>query len=319
MLKVILKRMLQMIPVMLIVVTITFVLTRMIPGDPASMLAGPHASAETLEKIKEEYGLNDSMGKQYIRYLGNLLKGDFGTSIAYGTKVTAMVAEKLPPTLTLAFTSLIISIILGVGIGMISAIKQYSAFDYIFMLIALIGISVPVFWLGIMLVMKFSVQWQLLPTLGQGSIENGLWDVISHMILPVVCLVCIPCATFARTTRSSMLEVIHSDFIKSMKARGIRQFSIIMKHALKNALPPIMTVLGMQIAGAFMGAILTESIFSWQGMGTLILNSINNRDYAVVQGVVVVSAMIFVIVNMVIDVIFMFIDPRVSFEGEGGR
>jgi len=319
MLKVIIKRMLQMIPVMLIVVTITFVLTRMIPGDPASMLAGPHASAETLEKIREEYGLNDSMGKQYVRYLTNLLKGDFGTSIAYGTKVADMVLEKLPPTLTLSFTSLFISIILGVGIGMISAIKQYSAFDYIFMIVALVGISVPVFWLGIMLVMKFSVQWQLLPAIGQGNIANGLWDVISHMILPVVCLVCIPCATFARTTRSSMLEVIHSDFIKSMKARGIRQFSIIMKHALKNALPPILTVLGMQIAGAFMGAILTESIFSCQGMGTLILNSISNRDYAVVQGVVVMAAMIFVIVNMLIDVIFMLIDPRVNFEGEGGR
>ncbi len=319
MLRMIIRRVLQVIPILFIVVTITFVLTRMIPGDPASMLAGPQATAETIEKIREEYGLNDSMWKQYLDYLVNLLHGDFGTSMAYGTKVTKTVGDKLPNTLVLAFTSLVFAIILGIGIGMVSAIKQYSLFDYIFMLIALIGVSVPIFWLGLMLVLKFSVQLAWLPVTGMGSFQKGIWDVISHMILPCVCLVCIPCATFARITRSSMLEVIHSDYIKSMKARGIKQSKIILKHAFKNALPPIITVLGMQIAGSFMGAILTESIFAWPGMGTMILNSINNRDYAVIQGVVVMAAGIFVIINMLVDIVFILIDPRVDYSGEGGH
>ncbi len=319
MLKMILKRILQIIPVMLIVVTMTFVLTRMIPGDPAAMMAGQTATKETIEKLREQYGLNDPLPMQYVRYLKDLIHGDFGTSIAYRTKVTDMVKSKLGPTLVLAFTSLVIAIILGVGIGMVSAIKQYSAFDYIFMLLALIGVSVPVFWLGLMLVLKFSVQLRLLPVFGMGSMRKGLWDVISHMVLPTVCLVCIPCATFARITRSSMLEVIHSDYIKSIRARGIKERKIILKHGLKNALPPIITVLGMQIAGSFMGAILTESIFSWPGMGTMILNSINNRDYTVIQGVVVMAALVFVVVNMLIDIIFMLIDPRVNYSAEGGR
>lgn len=315
----ILRRVLQVIPVILVVVTITFVLTRMIPGDPAAMLAGQHATAETIAKIRDELGLNDSMFTQYLRYLMDLLRGDFGTSIAYGTPVVKMVAQKLPNTLLLAFTSLTIAILLGVNIGIVSAIKQYSIFDYVFMLLALIGISVPVFWLGLMLVLKFSVEWNVLPVFGMGSLDKGIWDFVSHMILPTVCLVCIPCATFARITRSSMLEVIHSDFIKSLRARGIKQTKVVLKHALKNALPPIVTVLGMQIAGAFMGAILTESIFSWPGMGTMILNSINNRDYIVVQGIVVMSAVVFAFVNMFVDIIYMFIDPRVNYSGEGAR
>ena len=319
MLRMIFRRALQVIPILFIVVTLTFILTRMIPGDPASMLAGPQATAETIEKIRDEMGLNDSMWKQYTRYIADMLRGDFGTSMAYGTKVTDMVASKLPSTLLLAFTSLVFAIILGIGIGMVSAIKQYSLFDYIFMLIALIGVSVPVFWLGLMLVLKFSVQLSWLPVTGMGSLKNGLWDVVAHMVLPCVCLICHPCDTFARITRSSMLEVIHSDYIKSMKARGIRQTKIIMKHAFKNALPPCITVLGMQIAGSFMGAILTESIFAWPGMGTMILNSINNRDYAVIQGVVVMAAGVFVIINLLVDIAFMLIDPRVDYSGEGGH
>lgn len=315
----ILRRVLQVIPVILIVVTITFVLTRMIPGDPAAMLAGPQASAETVAKLRDELGLNDSMLTQYLRYLVDLLRGNFGTSLAYGIPVAQMVMDKLPNTLLLAFTSLTIAIILGMGIGIVSAVKQYSMFDYVFMFLALIGISIPVFWLGLMLVLKFSVEWNLLPVFGMGSLDKGLWNFISHMILPTICLVTIPCATFARITRSSMLEVINSEFIKSIRARGIKERIIVLKHALKNALPPIVTVLGMQIAGAFTGAILTESIFSWPGMGTMILNSINNRDYIVVQGVVVMSAVVFAFVNMFVDIIYMLIDPRVSYSGEGGR
>lgn len=316
MLRIILRRVAQIFPVMFVVVTLTFVLTRMIPGDPASILAGPQATVEMIENIRELHGLNDSYTVQYFRYLGDLLKGDFGTSMAYGTKVTAMVAEKLPNTLAIAIPSLILAFIFGISIGMISAIKQYSLFDYFFMLVALIGISVPVFWLAMMLVLKFSVQLRWLPVFGMGSFEKGLWDVISHLILPCVCLISIPAATFARMTRASMLEVIHSDYIKALKARGINQRLIIFKHALKNAIPPILTILGLQIAGSFTGAILTESVFSWPGMGSMILTSIENRDYGVVQGTILMTAIVFVVINMFVDIAYMFVDPRVDFASE---
>ena len=216
-------------------------------------------------------------------------------------------------------SSLVIAIFIGVGIGVLSAIKQYSILDYIFMILALVGVSMPIFWLGLMLVNLFSVQLGWLPALGMGSMSKGIGDVISHMVLPCFCLATIPTATFARITRSSMLEVIHSDSIKALRARGIKESSIIWKHALKNALPPIVTVLGLQLASAFTGAILTESIFSWPGMGTMIVSAIDNRDYMLIQGTVLFIAVVFVVVNLLVDVVYMIINPRVSYDSKGGN
>ena len=176
----------------------------------------------------------------------------------------------------------------------------------------------PIFWLGLMLVLVFSVNLGWLPSLGMGSIQNGLGDVIRHMVLPVTCLATIPAATFARITRSSMLEIVNNDFVKSLRARGLKESVIIYKHALKNALPPIVTVFGLQLATAFTGAILTETIFSWPGMGTLIVGAVENRDYILVQGVVLFTAMAFVFVNLFIDIIYMIINPKVSYEGSKG-
>ncbi len=195
--------------------------------------------------------------------------------------------------------------------------KQNTAFDYIFMVLALVGVSMPIFWLGLMLVLQFSVNLGWLPAMGMGSIAKGVWDVISHMILPCFCLATIPAATFARITRSSMLETINSDYVKSLRARGVKESMIIWKHAFKNALPPILTVLGLQLAYCFSGAVLTESIFAWPGMGTLIVNAVNARDYSLIQGVVLFSAIAFVFINLVVDIIYMFINPRVSYEGGG--
>lgn len=319
MLKLILQRTLQIIPVIFIVITLTFILTRIIPGDPAIILAGPQANAAAIAELREAEGLNDSYIVQYMRYMGGVLKGDFGSSMTYQEPVTKVVMDKLPNTLKLSFASLIIAFILGVGIGVLSALKQYSFWDHFFMIIALIGISVPVFWLALMLVLQFSVKMNLLPVFGMGNIEKGLWDVVSHYILPCTCLLSIPCATFARITRSSMLDAIHSDSIKALKARGIRPALITFKHALKNAFPPILTVLGLQIASCFTGAILTESIFSWPGIGTLIMTAINNRDYSLIQGLILMTALAFVLINMVVDVLYTVIDPRVDYAAEGSR
>ncbi len=213
-----------------------------------------------------------------------------------------------------------IALIIGLAIGVFSALHQYSILDYVFMILALVGVSMPIFWLGMMLVMTFSVNLGWLPALGMGDLSNGLGDFISHMILPCFCLATIPTATFARITRSSMLEVINNDSIKSLRARGIKESVVIWKHALKNALPPIVTVLGLQLAQAFTGAILTESIFSWPGMGTMIVSAIDNRDYQLIQGTVLFIAVVFVVVNLLVDVVYMLINPRVSYEsGKGGK
>ena len=309
MLKTILKRILQSIPTLLIVVTVTFVLTRMIPGNPARSILGPQASPDAIAELEEEMGLNKSKAEQYVDYMFNALKGDFGKSYVYNKPVTSLIAERIPNTL-----------VIGLGIGVFSALHQYCALDYVFMILALVGVSMPIFWLGMMLVMTFSVNLGWLPALGMGDLSNGLGDFISHMILPCFCLATIPTATFARITRSSMLEVVNNDSIKSLRARGIKESVVIWKHALKNALPPIVTVLGLQLAQAFTGAILTESIFSWPGMGTMIVSAIDNRDYQLIQGTVLFIAVVFVVVNLLVDVVYMLINPRVSYEsGKGGN
>ena len=319
MLKTILKRILQCIPTMFIVVTFTFILTRMIPGSPAATILGPQASAADIAEMEIKLGLDQPYWKQFMDYILDVLRGDFGDSYMYNRPVLDLIAERIPNTLQITVTALIIALIIGVGIGMFSALHQYSILDYVFMVLALVGVSMPIFWLGLMLVNLFSVQLGWLPTQGRGDLAIGLWDFVSHMILPCACLSTIPMATFARITRSSMLEVIHNDSIKALRARGISERSVIWKHALKNALPPIVTVLGLQIASCFTGAILTESIFTWPGMGTMIVNAITNRDYMLIQGVVLFFALVFVIVNLVVDVVYMLINPRVSYEGGGSK
>ena len=304
---------------MFIVVTFTFILTRMIPGSPAATILGPQASAADIAEMEIKLGLDQPYWKQFMDYILDVLQGNFGDSYMYNRPVLDLIAEHIPNTLQITVTALIIALIIGVGIGMFSALHQYSILDYVFMVLALVGVSMPIFWLGLMLVNLFSVQLGWLPTQGRGDLAIGLWDFVSHMILPCACLSTIPMATFARITRSSMLEVIHNDSIKALRARGISERSVIWKHALKNALPPIVTVLGLQIASCFTGAILTESIFSWPGMGTMIVNAITNRDYMLIQGVVLFFALVFVIVNLVVDVVYMLINPRVSYEGGGSK
>ena len=319
MLKTILKRILQCIPTMFIVVAFTFILTRMIPGSPAATILGPQASAADIAEMEIKLGLDQPYWKQFVDYIGNVLQGNFGDSYMYNRPVLDLIIERIPNTLQITVTALIIALIIGVAIGMFSALHQYSVLDYVFMVLALVGVSMPIFWLGLMLVNLFSVQLGWLPTQGRGDLALGLWDFVSHMILPCTCLATIPMATFARITRSSMLEVIHNDSIKALRARGISERSVIWKHALKNALPPIVTVLGLQIASCFTGAILTESIFSWPGMGTMIVNAITNRDYMLIQGVVLFFALVFVIVNLIVDIVYMLINPRVSYEGGGSK
>ena len=316
MIKMILKRIFQLIPVLLITMSMTFVITRVLPGNPAVSILGPQATAEDIAKMEEEMGLHDPMPVQYINYMKRILAGDLGTSYRYNRPVADLIFEKLPNTLQIALASLIIALLIGVPVGIISAVKQYSVFDYISMIAALIGVSMPSFWLGLMLVLIFSVNLGWFPTMGMGAISNGIGDVISHLFLPSLCLSFGSMANFARISRSSMLEVIDQDYMKAVRAKGIRENVVIIKHGLKNALPPIVTVLGMRIAALMTGAIMIETIFAWPGIGRLIVDAINNNDFEMIQGTVLFMAILYVTVNLVVDIIYLYINPKVSYESE---
>lgn len=317
MVKTILRRLLQMIPVLFVVVTLTFILTRMIPGNPATAVLGPQATTEDIAKMEEKMGLNKSKIEQYGMYWNDILHGDFGTSYAYGTSVLELLGQRIPNTLVLSLTSLVLALLIGIPIGVYSAVHQNTAFDYIFMFLALLGISVPIFWFALMMVLVFAVNLGWFPTMGIGDWSNGFWEYVQYMVLPVICLTLHPMATFARISRSSTLETINTDYIKAMRSKGLSEPKLLWKHAFKNALPPIITVVGMQLAYCITGAMLTETIFSWPGMGMLIVKAVTNRDYALIQGTVVIVALVFIVVNLLVDLAYMLVNPKVSYEGGG--
>ncbi|SDY15889.1 peptide/nickel transport system permease protein [Evansella caseinilytica] len=302
-----------MIPTLLVVATIVFIINRIIPGDPAAVMLGPQASVQDVADMRERLGLDKPVFYQYIDYILNLLKGDFGTSIYYKESVLTLILDRFPNTILLSSAALFIAVMIGIPAGMIAATKQNSLLDYVVMLGALIGVSMPVFWLGLMLVLQFSVNLGWFPATGIGSLDNGFGNVFKHLILPAVTLSTIPMATFARITRSSMLEVVSQDYIKTARAKGVREFFVICKHALKNALTPILTVMGMQVSLMLGGSVLTETIFSWPGMGRLIIDAIDKRDFMVVQGAVLFVAVIFVVTNLVIDILYKAVNPRINY------
>ena len=309
--KLILRRILQMIPVLLIVLVITFVVTRKLPGNPVLAVLGPEATPEMVAQMTEEMHLNDSIPVQFFYYASDILKGDFGTSISFNRPVVSLIASYLPNTLQISLISMALAIVVGLCVGTLSAVKQYTFWDYLATVIALVGVSIPRFWLALMLVLVFSVNLGILPPFGMGT---GFVDTALHMVMPCICLMVAPAATFTRITRSSMLEVINNDSIRALRARGLKPSVILMKHAMKNALPPIVTVFGLQLATAFTGAILTETIFSWRGMGSLIVGAIDSRDYPLIQGAVVLIALAFVVINLLTDIIYMIINPKYAAE-----
>lgn len=316
MLKIIIKRVLQLIPVLLISMSITFVITRVLPGNPAVSILGPQASAQDIAKMEQKMGLNEPMPVQYIHYIEGVMTGDLGTSYRYNRPVASLLLEKLPNTLILALSSLVIALLIGIPVGIISAVKQYSIFDYGAMFTALVGVSVPSFWLGLMMTLAFSVKLGWFPSMGMGTMANGFGDVISHLFLPALCLSFGSMANFARISRSSMLEVIDQDYMKAVRAKGIHESVVIMKHGFKNALPPIVTILGMRISELMTGAIMVETIFSWPGIGRLIVDAINNNDYELIQGSVLFMAVLYVAVNLAVDIAYLYINPKVSYVSE---
>ncbi|MBT2733559.1 nickel ABC transporter permease [Bacillus sp. ISL-7] len=304
MLMFILRRLIQMIPVVIGVTFVVFFIMQLVPGDPAVLLAGEGASKETVNAIREQLGLNRPLLVQYFDYLLNVFQGDFGNSLKNNQPVLDEIMVRLPITMELAFFSIIITIVLGMAAGIISAVKPYSLTDTSVMLVALLGISLPSFWFGLMMMYFFSVKLQILPVAG--------WDSILHVILPALTLGAGGAAIVARMTRSSMLEVIRQDYIRTARAKGLREHVIIYKHALRNALIPVITVVGLQFGALLGGTVLVESIFAINGLGRMIVDAIRMRDLPVVQGGVLAASLIFVIVNLFVDVFYRFFNKRME-------
>ena len=301
--KIIIKRLLQTIPTLLVVVTLTFCLTRMLPGDPAVAILGIEANAEDIEAMRAEMNLDKSLPEQYALYLGGLVHGDFGYSYSYRQDVLPLITSRIPNTLTLTLTALLFAFIIGTSVGIIAALKQNTIFDYIVMVITLIGVSMPIFWLAVMLIMLFSLKLGWFPVFGAKQ-----W---SSIVLPAISLGLMNMASIARTTRSSMVETIRQDYIRTAYAKGLPKRTVIMRHAFRNGLLPTITVIGLEIGQMLGGSVLTETVFAWPGIGRLMIQSVNGRDTPTVMGCIILMTVCFSIVNLLVDLLYGVFDPRV--------
>lgn len=318
--KYVLKRVLNIIPTLIIVAVVVFFITRVfVPGDPATTLLGPQATADQIRDMRIEMGLDQPLLKQFWDYFTDLLHGNLGYSYAYARNVTDLILERFPHTILLSMSALFIAIIIGIPAGILSACRRNKLSDYIVMVISLVGVSMPIFWMGVMLVLIFSVNLGILPATGMATWSQGAGEFFSHLVLPSVALSTIPMANFARITRSSMLEVLSQDYIRTVRAKGLKEKAVIWKHALKNAMIPILSTLGMQVASLLGGSVLTETIFSWPGMGRLITDAIDRRDLGVIQGVVIFVAIIYVVINLLVDILYTVVNPKIRYSMKGGK
>jgi len=306
MLNYVIKRLFSMIPVLVGISILLFFMLRMLPGDPAQVLAGQMASPEEIETIRKQLGLDRPVYEQYLSYLGRLARLDLGRSARTQNPVIEEIWARLPNTALLAVVAIGLACLFGIPAGVISAVRPYTWVDYVVTMGALFGISMPVFWLGLMLVVVFAVVLRWLPAGGTGS-----WQ---HVVLPSVTLASYVVAFIARMTRSTMLETLSLDYISTARSKGLKEEVVVIKHALKNALIPIVTVVGLQFGLLLGGAVLTETVFAWPGIGRLIVDSILARDYPVIQGTILIFGLLYILVNLAVDLLYVAIDPRIRYE-----
>jgi peptide/nickel transport system permease protein len=307
----------MMIPVLLGVTFIVFFIMSLTPGDPAAIILGDQASAEALVLKRTELGLNDPLLVRYATYMGNLLQGDLGTSYKNQISVAEQVWDKFPNTAILAIAGIFVALLIGIPVGILSAKKQYTMMDTSSMVLSLIGVSMPNFWLGLLLSLLFALKLGWLPSQGMGQ---GFFPLLRSLVLPALTLGTGAAATVVRMTRSSMLEVIRQDYISTARAKGITEKQVTNRHMLKNALIPIVTAVGLQFGQLLGGAMLTETIFSWPGLGRLMVESITSKDIPMVLGAVIFMAVMFSFVNLCVDILYAFIDPRIKSQyGKGLR
>jgi peptide/nickel transport system permease protein len=328
------SRLLQAVPVLIGVVTITFLLTDAIPGDPVQIMLGPSPSAQQADAIRAKFGLDQPLHVRYANYLFDVARGQLGESIYYGVPVSQKIMERLPVTLYLLLSAFAFALVTAVPLGILSAKRRNEPTDHVSRIVALFGVSTPSFWIGLMLIIVFSYNlgWLpatniVLPWADPASVDavtasGGLaarWQVLvtsaKHLVLPMITLGTLQMAAFTRIERSSMLEVLGEEYVKLARAYGVSEFTIVRKHAFRNAQLPLLTLVGLQLTSALGGAVLTETVFSINGMGRLIITAISNQDYPLVMGTTLVFGLVFVIGVIVTDLSYAYIDPRVSFEG----
>jgi peptide/nickel transport system permease protein len=296
------------------VTILVFLLIHLVPGDPVQEIAGHDAPPDVVARIRTELGLDRPLHLQYLAYVGHLVRGDLGRSLHSRRPVSREILDRLPATVELALAAITVAATLGIPLGVVSAVYRHSAFDYLAVTFALIGLSMPIFWTGIMLIWLFAAELRWLPVSGRvGPIWSGP-DAWKHLVLPALTLSGTSLAMISRLTRSSMLEVIRQDFITTARAKGLPERAVIYRHALRNALLPVVTYVGLEVGFLMGGAVVTESVFAWPGLGRFVLQSIANRDYPVIQGVVLFLAVCFVMINLVVDLLYAVLDPRVQYD-----
>ena len=310
-----LRRALAIIPVMLVVATVSFVLIRLAPGDPASVLAGPDATTEDLAQLRTALGMDQPLPVQLVKWYGRLAQGDLGESIFLRRPVVQAVVERLEPTLLLTLWGTLLAILIGVPAGIVSARYHNTAVDQSFMALALLGLSIPNFLLGLLMILVFGVWLGWLPVSGYVPLDEGVWLNVRSLLMPAVSLGLVQSALVARITRSSMLDVLREQYILSGRAKGLSERAVIYKHALKNAIIPTLTVIGITVALLIGGAVVIETVFNIPGVGRLIISAVLRRDYPVVQGVVLLIAVTYTVINLLVDLAYLVIDPRIRYTG----
>ncbi|MEX2541976.1 MAG: ABC transporter permease [Trueperaceae bacterium] len=309
------RRLLAAVPVILVVGATVFVLIHLAPGDPIRVMLGPDARLEQVERFRQELGLNQPLPVQFALWFSRAMVGDLGESIFLRRPVTEAILTRLEPTLLLTFGAVIIAIVIGVTAGLISGLRRGTWIDQFFMFLALLGVSIPEFWLALNLVILFGVEWRLFPVAGYVTIaEGGLWAAIRHLTLASLAVGFIQSALIARMTRSSIIEVMSLDYIRTAKAKGLARLPLVLKHALRNAMIPIITVIGLVFALSLGGAIVVEIVFNIPGVGRLLIQAVGRRDYPVIQGVALYIAFAYVLANLLVDMTYGLIDPRIRYD-----
>jgi peptide/nickel transport system permease protein len=313
MLGLVIRRILATIPVMLVVALVVFLLLHLSPGDPAAIIAGENATSEDIERIRATLGLDRPLVLQFVLWIADLLRGDLGVSVYNHVPVTTLIAQRLEPTLSLAVCTMILAVSLAVPLGIVAAWKVGSWIDHAIMGLAVISFSCPVFLIGYALVFQFSRTWKWLPVQGFIPLSQGVGPYFAHLALPALALGLVYMALLARMTRSTMLEVLAEDYIRTARAKGLGAGAVLLRHALKNAAVPIVTTIGLGVALLIGGVVVTESVFAIPGIGRLTIEAVTQRDYPVIQGVILIASMVYVLINLAIDLTYSLLDPRIRY------
>jgi ABC-type dipeptide/oligopeptide/nickel transport system permease component len=312
MLRYLIRRLLYAIPILLAVFTLVFLGVRIIPGDPAQAALGDYASQEAVEALRERMGLNEPIYVQYFRFLGDLLRGDFGESLISGMSISEQIAHVLPYTLQLTIASVLVGVMLGIPLGILTALNRNNPVDYVGRVISLLGLSVPAFYFGILLILLFAVELGVLPAVGGGDIKEDPIGSLKYLVLPALTLGLIMTASVTRLARSAMLNVLSEDYVRTARSKGLRERVVVARHAFRAALLPIVSITGFWVAVLIGDSVLTEVVFSRPGLGKMLVGAINQRDYTALQSVIVVYAAFVVVVNLITDLTYGFLDPRVT-------